>query len=161
MPAEMPIHRYDKRELTQPNPKAYRHPLTVRFQDVDAAGIVFFARIAEYFHDAYFAFLTERGGLDLPRAMREAGWVAPMLHLECDYFAPLGFGDRCVVEVVRARLDGSDLTVGMRLLRDRTGAPSRAPEVVAAGQQAHRFVSRPGFEPCPPPEGLTRAVASL
>ena len=157
----MPIHRYDKRELTRANPKAYRHPVAVRFQDIDAAGIVFFARIAEYFHDAYFAFLSDRGGIDLPRAMREASWVAPMLHVECDYFAPLCFGDRCVVEVVRAHLSGSDLSVGMRLLREGVPRGAKEAEVVAAGQQAHRFVTRPGFEPCPPPEGFARAVSSL
>ncbi len=154
----MPILRFDKRDLSQENPRAFTHPITVRFQDVDAAGIVFFARIAEYFHDGYFAFLTARGGLDLPEAMRSAPWVAPMLHLECDFFAPLRFGDRCAVEVVRGRIEAADLCVGMRMVRT---SGRREGEVVAVAQQAHRIVDRERFEPCAVPEGFRRAVESL
>ena len=34
-------------------PAGFTHHLPARFQDCDAAGIVFYARVFDYFHDAY------------------------------------------------------------------------------------------------------------
>ena len=42
-------------------PAGFTHRMLARFQDVDAAGIVFFARIFDYFHDAYVAFFAAHG----------------------------------------------------------------------------------------------------
>lgn len=143
------MHRFDKRELSAGDP-AFRHPLTVRFQDVDAAGIGFFARITTYFHDAYFAFLASRG-CDVPEIIAEAPYMAPMVHCEADFLRPLRFGDEVEAQVVAARLEGSELVVGFRLVRRDDGT------VAAVGQQGHVFVDRTDFTRVPAPEEFRAA----
>ncbi|MDF1566040.1 MAG: thioesterase family protein [Deltaproteobacteria bacterium] len=127
-------HRFDRRTLSEGREVLYRRPLTVRFQDADAAGIIFFARIPEYFHDAYFAWLMEEGGFDLPEMMRTASIMMPLQHQSCDYFRPLSFGERAEAQVVAVHLEGSSFTVGFRMIR--------GDEVVAVGQQVHVCADR-------------------
>jgi len=134
----MPLHRFDPKALSAGTPR-FSHPVQVLFQDVDAAGIAFYARITTWFHDAWFAFLMD-GGLDLPADLRDGPTLAPMRHAETDYFSPVRFGDRLLAQVVEVHLDGSDLAVGFRLVRADTGAS------VATGQQNHVFVSRDAFQ---------------
>ena len=58
----------------------YSHPMIVPFQDIDAAGIVFFARIFDYFHNAFVAHLRARG-VSLPEVIAGGEWepCSPML----------------------------------------------------------------------------------
>lgn len=134
----MALHRFDPKALSAGTPR-FSHPVQVLFQDVDAAGIAFYARITTWFHDAWFAFLMD-GGLDLPTDLKSGPTLAPMRHTETDYFSPVRFGDRLEAEVVEVHLEGSNLTVGFRLVRAGTD------ESVATGQQNHVFVSRAAFE---------------
>jgi 1,4-dihydroxy-2-naphthoyl-CoA hydrolase len=147
------MHRFDKRQLSAATP-AFSYPVWARFQDVDAAGIAFFARIAIWFHDAYFAFLGERG-CDMPRLIAGAPWMAPMVHSEADFLAPIHFGDRLLAQVVAAHLGDTELAVGFRLVRASGG------EVVAVGQQAHVFVERRSFQRVPVAPEMRRAFACL
>lgn len=144
-------HLFDKRALSEAPGEVFSHPLTVRFQDVDAAGIVFFARITAWFHDAYFSFLASRG-LDLPAAIASGPYLAPMKHVEADFFRPVRFGDTLVAQVVRQHAEGSELTVGFRLLL--------GDEVVAVGQQVHAFVDR-SFEKIDVPDEWHAVLAAI
>lgn len=65
----------------------------VRFQDVDAAGVVFFARYFDLVHDAYAAFLESRGH-PLASMFATPAWILPLRHAEADYLRPLRLGDR-------------------------------------------------------------------
>jgi len=64
----------------------------VRLQEVDAAGIVFFARVLEYTSDAFVSFCRAQG-IDLARVIRHGQWSAPLRHVAADYLRPLVFGD--------------------------------------------------------------------
>lgn len=99
--------------------------MTVRFQDVDAAGIVFFARIYDFVHDAYVAFLAARGA-PLDEALRTRAWVAPIRRADGEFLRPMRFGDAIEVALVRARLAGSDLRLGWVI----TGADGKPAAVV-------------------------------
>lgn len=92
----------------------FRHPRPVRLQDCDAAGIVFFARFFEYFHDALMAGL-EAGGYSVPRLLREGKLLVPIREAQAEYLAPLCFGDRVVVEVVRTAAGESAAWIGYRI----------------------------------------------
>lgn len=64
----------------------------VRFQDVDPAGIVFFARFATYAHEAMETFFDQvEGGYADLIMRRRVGF--PAVKLEADYKAPLRYGD--------------------------------------------------------------------
>lgn len=122
------------------------------FQDVDAAGIVFFARIFEYAHDVYAGLLAEAGH-DLAGVLRQAQWAAPIRHAEADYLRPLRFGDEFEIAIVRAHFAPSELTLGTRL--------AVGDQPVALVQTVHTFVDRKSFERTEIPEALRQAIERL
>lgn len=147
-------------------PVGFSHELLVRFQDVDAAGIVFFARILDYCHDAYVAFLAA-AGCPLDASLRESRWMAPLVHAEADFIKPLRFGDRVLVHLVAARVRESSYTVGYRLERpgqlsnDALASGQIAGEAAAVGQTVHVVVDPRSFARAPLPEAMRSALIHL
>ena len=129
-------------------PPLFVHEYVVRFQDVDAAGVVFYPRILEYFHDAYVAFLASCG-LPLPEVLSEGLWLAPIRHAEADYYRPLRFGQHMRIELILAHLGESEITLGYQISCE--GEP-----LCAAGQTVHTFVDPETFQRREVP-GLLRA----
>jgi YbgC/YbaW family acyl-CoA thioester hydrolase len=127
---------FDAKALAR-GPARWSHPMQARFQDIDAAGIVFYPRFFEYFHDAYVAFLDGRG-CELHRAIAERRWAAPLKHVEADYLRPLRFGDRFAVGLVGVVITGSDVDVGYQVARPDG-------EVVAVGRTVHVWVDAQRF----------------
>ena len=76
-----------------------RTSVRVRFQEVDALGIVWHGHYLTYFEDARVA-LGREYGINYTD-IREAGVAAPLVHVSCDFLAPARFDDE--LEVV-ARL---------------------------------------------------------
>jgi 4-hydroxybenzoyl-CoA thioesterase len=70
----------------------------VRFEDVDAAGIVFFARFFNYAHEAMESLLA---GLDggYVRLINERRIGMPAVHADADFQSPARFGDVLRIEV--------------------------------------------------------------
>jgi len=124
---------------------------TVRFQDVDAAGTIYFPRVLEYFGDAYFEVL-QLAGLDVPRMLRERELAAPLAHAEADFLRPLFFGDQIDVEVVLARVGTTSVTFGHRIRKDS--------QVTSVGVTAHVFVDGRTFQPLSVPEALRRVLGA-
>jgi 1,4-dihydroxy-2-naphthoyl-CoA hydrolase len=82
------MHRFERTVLRTLPPSSFAFRQKVRFQDVDAAGLLFFGRYFDVIHDAYVSFLEEMGE-PLPRVLSSRAWAAPLRHVECDYMAPL------------------------------------------------------------------------
>jgi YbgC/YbaW family acyl-CoA thioester hydrolase len=96
----------------------------VRFEEVDAAGIVFFARYLHICHDAMEAvFDPLPGGYRALITERRVGF--PAVHTECDFAAPLRYGDIVRVETKVVRIGETSVTFAFTLVRTRD-------EVVAA-----------------------------
>jgi 4-hydroxybenzoyl-CoA thioesterase len=111
---------------------AFVHRFPVRFDDVDHAGIVYYPRFYHYFHVAFEEFFLTRLGagayLDLI-SRRRIGF--PAVHTECDYKAPLRFGDVAALEVTIARLGDRSVRFAFRVLREE--GPSGPAALSAAG----------------------------
>lgn len=133
-------------------PAPFSHRFTVRFQDVDAAGVVFFARFFDYFHDGYVAFMARRG-VDFAAALAQRSWCAPLKHVEADYFAPARFGELVETEVVGRRIDGSRITLFHRMRRGE--------KVLAVARTDHVFVDVETFERVPLPPEVQDALSIL
>jgi 1,4-dihydroxy-2-naphthoyl-CoA hydrolase len=136
---------------------AFVFPTRVRFQDVDAAKVVFFPRVLEYFHDAYVAFLDERR-LGLPEVLAKGEWGLPIRHAEADYMAPLRFGDSIEVAIVAKAIEEHGFSLCYRVVRMDAGGPV----VAAVGETRHVAVSvgegRPRRRPLPPEVAAALAV---
>jgi 4-hydroxybenzoyl-CoA thioesterase len=93
----------------------------VRFDEVDAAQILFFARFFNYAHDAMEAFFGQLPGgyVDLINA-RKVG--LPAVHVEADFVSPLRFGDVARIEVVLTRIGNSSASFRHTMSRTKDGA---------------------------------------
>jgi 1,4-dihydroxy-2-naphthoyl-CoA hydrolase len=124
----------------------------VRFQEVDAAGTIYYSRVFEYFGDVYIE-LLERGGVSVPDAMVKRDWFAPLVHAEAEYLAPMRFGDSVVVQIARVRCGTSAATVGYRIT-------SAGGQPLAVGHTVHVFVDGATFRPCPIPADVLAALTA-
>jgi len=118
---------------------------TVKFQDVDAAGTIYFPRVLEYFADAYMEVLRA-AGLDVPLMLREASMAAPLAHAEADFMRPMVFGDDLDVDVVAVKVGKTSASFGYRI---RKGA-----DIAAVGQTVHVFVDPKTFKSTDAPPQL-------
>ncbi len=129
----------------------YSLPMIVSFQDIDAAGIVFFARVFDYFHNAFVAHLDDRG-VSLPAVIAGGVWGAPLAHAEADYKFPLRFGDHVRAEIVHGEVGDTSVTIHHQIV---SGAdPVR---VHAVGKTVHVVIDRKTFRPRPVPTELRNA----
>ena len=78
------------------------HRLEVRFGDCDPAGIVYFPRFYDFFHDAMETWFPARLGLRYAELVvgRKIGF--PAVHTEADFSAPCALGEAIVRTLARA-----------------------------------------------------------
>ena len=74
----------------------FQHKITVPFQDIDAAGIVFFAQLFRYAHETYEQFMSSIG-FSLVDILRDYKYLIPLIHAEADYLVPLRHGDNVTI----------------------------------------------------------------
>jgi 4-hydroxybenzoyl-CoA thioesterase len=90
----------------------------VRFEDVDAAGIVFFARFLNYAHDAMERLFEDLpGGYAALIMQRRIGF--PAVHAATDFAAPLRYGDTARIAVTIEKIGRS--SCALRYVMTRAG----------------------------------------
>lgn len=110
-------------------PFVFRRP--VRFDEIDAAGYVYFPKLVALAHEA-----LERL-LESARPGGYAGWVVgeriglPCVHVEADFSAPLRFGDAIVVSARVVRFGETSVTFDVQIDRGDGVACARIGYVVA------------------------------
>ncbi|MDX1978519.1 MAG: thioesterase family protein [Pseudanabaenaceae cyanobacterium bins.68] len=71
---------------------------TVHFQDTDSAGVVFFAQILAFCHEAYEAALAT-AGFNLPEFFSDRGAVImPITATQAQFYRPILCGDRLLIK---------------------------------------------------------------
>lgn len=92
----------------------------VRFEEVDAAGIVFFARFFNWCHDAMERFFGDLSGgyVDLI-TKRRIGF--PTVHLTSDWKAPMRYGDVARIETSVTKIGSTSFTFRHVMTRTRDG----------------------------------------
>ena len=96
------------------------HERAVRFEEVDAAGIVFFGRFMEYCHDAMERFFDGvPGGYVGLITKRRIGF--PAVHVDADWSAPLRYGDAMRIEVTVPKIGTTSCTFRYRFVRAADG----------------------------------------
>jgi 1,4-dihydroxy-2-naphthoyl-CoA hydrolase len=84
-------------------PAPFEHRLRVRFQHTDPAGIVFFANVLVFCHEAYEELLRAGGApLDALIAAREQ--VLPLGHAEATFRRPIRHGQLVTIRIRVARI---------------------------------------------------------
>src|SRR5580692_6436498 len=98
----------------------YERP--VRFEEVDAAQIVFFPRFLSYCHEAMEGLFdgTEGGYVHLIRD-RKIG--VPAVHVECDFKHPLRYGDVARIETTVEKLGRTSVSFRYAIARASDETP--------------------------------------
>lgn len=82
---------------------AFEHQLRVRFQHTDPAGIVFFANILTYCHEAYEE-LLRTAGMPLEKIILSREQVLPIGHAEATFKRPFRAGQLITIKVTVGRI---------------------------------------------------------
>lgn len=97
----------------------FEHTRTVRFHETDAAGVVYFANLLVFCHEAYEASLAA-GGIDLAAFFSRGALAYPVVHASVDFRRPLQCGDRITLALTPRSLDPASFELHYRLwLTDR------------------------------------------
>ena len=123
----------------------HRWPVRVYYEDVDLAGIVYYANYLRFIERARSE-MVRAAGID-QAAMRADGLVFAVSRVEADYRAPARYDDALVVETVLAEGGGARFRMDQRVTRegaalfearvwivcmDLAGRPRRLPAAVRA-----------------------------
>jgi acyl-CoA thioester hydrolase len=110
-------------------------PITVRYLEVDAQGVVFNAWYLAYFDEAMSAFLTARG---MPyQKMVEAGYDVQLVRSEIDWRSGLRWQDAIEVAVSTARIGRTSFALDFEVRRD-------GHEVTCSGRTVYVVVAADG-----------------
>jgi len=90
---------------------------TVRFQDTDAAGVVYFANVLSICHEAYEASLAA-AAIDLKTFFRATDLAVPITHAQVDFLRPLFCGDRLTIRLTPHPITDSEFEITYTICAD-------------------------------------------
>ncbi len=120
---------------------AYVQRITVRFDEVDYARIVYYPRLFGYCHWVFEDFFRAEVGIPYAEVLTKRGVGFPILSAKADFRSPLRFGDVCRIEMEAARVGRRSLTTCYRLYQGETDQLCAQIEVVAASIDMGTFRS--------------------
>ncbi len=92
---------------------AFSTSIKVRFGDVDHAGIVYYPRFFQYFHDAFEELIGD-GGFVYRQILDERRLGFPTVRTTCDFTAPVKWADPLVMTVTVLKLGRASATLRYR-----------------------------------------------
>lgn len=143
------------------------HTEPVRFSDIDHAGIVYYPRFFHFFHLVFEEFWRARLGARAYVELLDRDRIGfPAVRAECDYRAPLRFGDLAEIELRVVKLGRTSVTFGYRIYRAAEPAaapagPAVARLLVAEGSSVSAVVDLARFAAVEPPARVRALLAEL
>lgn len=128
----------------------YTRDFPIRIHDVDAAGIVFFAKYFTLAHNVYEQFLADIGH-SIPAAIEQGDYIIPIAHSECHYRAPMRHGDEITGELRLKEIRGTSFVVETTLV-GKDGVHR------ATVTTRHVCVGTKTMKPIPMPDSLRDAL---
>lgn len=120
----------------------FRFSQPVRFADIDHAGIVYYPRYFHYFHVAFEELWRERIGPAAYSQIIDKDRIGfPAVRAECDFKAPLRFGETAQIEVSVPRLGSRSITFRYRIFRASDRTLCAEGQVVCAVVDLAKFVA--------------------
>ncbi len=138
---------------------SFQVTLPVRFSDVDHAHIVYYPRFFHYFHLAFEELWRSRlGGRAYAQLLDRDRLGFPVVRAECDFVAPLAFGDTALVELSVTRLGGKSIHFRYRVHR---AADDRPQLLCAEGKVVCAMVDLAKFAAVDVPERISELLTDL
>jgi 4-hydroxybenzoyl-CoA thioesterase len=123
----------------------FRTSLSVRFGDIDAAGIAYYPRLVNFLHEAFEDFFASHVGRPFPQVLKE-GLGFPIVKLEIEFVSPVRYGDTLEVALAIERVGGA--SVDIRYEATVSGRP------VFSARSTLVAVDGRTFRPVPVPDWL-------
>ena len=111
--------------------------IAIRFNEVDALGIVWHGNYIKYFEDGREAF-GEKFDLNFQKVYLNEGFVTPIVTVDCNYKQALKYGDRAIVQTRYIPSRASKIIFEYSIFR----ASDRL--LMTTGKTVQVFVSREG-----------------
>jgi len=125
----------------------------VRWEDIDAAGIINYQAYLRFFGLAEVE-LFRSCGLSYRTLFDDLGLWLPRVHVECDFFHPVTLDELLIVDAYFGKIGTSSIHLNFEVRR------SEAPDVVvAAGKYILVAVKRGEFKPAPVPDVVREKLA--
>lgn len=140
-------------------PTHYASEFPIRFNDIDAADIVYFPRLLHYCHCALEDFVTDRSTRSYRRYVQD-GIVFPVVNVQGRFFQRVHYRDRLQVGVSCEEIR----THAFRMRYDLAVVPSEGggvPQPTARIVIAQAVTTREAFELCEVPADLRVALESV
>lgn len=90
----------------------------VRFGHADPAGIVYYPRFFEWFHDVYEDMFEAVVGVPYAELLEKSRVGYPAVQVACEFLSPARFGELVAVEVFLSRLSERSATFEYRVKRE-------------------------------------------
>lgn len=87
---------------------------TVRFQDTDAAGVVYFANVLAVCHEAYEESLAA-SGINLKAFFSNREAALPVIHATVDFYRPMFAGDRLTIQLTPKQIAGDEFEIAYQV----------------------------------------------
>lgn len=130
----------------------FEHTVTVRFQDVDRAGIAFFGRVFDYCHAVFEELLVAAG--DSLSDVFATGFGMPLVHCDSDFSRPMRMGERLRVVCEVERVGSRSVTFAYALFGPEG-------ELRAKARLVHATVILETMTGCPVPERILEPLRTL
>ena len=124
----------------------------VRWEDIDAAGIINYQAYLRFFALAE-AELLRSAGLSYRVLTETYGLWLPRVRVECDFHVPVKLEELLVVEAYFSRIGGTSIHLNFEVRRK--GNPTRT---VASGKYVLVCVRQRDFAPVPVPDQLREKI---
>ncbi|MDG2992310.1 acyl-CoA thioesterase [Candidatus Synechococcus calcipolaris G9] len=138
--------------MTQPIVAPYHRQ--VHFADTDAAGVVYFANLLNFCHEAYEK-LLEDIGVDLREFFRDGAIAMPIVEAQVKFFRPLYCGDRLIISIRATAIDASCFQLHYRITPQQVEPPQGTepdhPSPVAIAETRHICLKMPERQRTPLP----------
>ena len=95
----------------------FRSKLSVRFGDIDLAGIVYYPRYIDYFHVALEDYFSQELNVAYHDIIHTHRIGLPTVHVESDFHRPFDYGDTLEVEVSVLNLGVTSVTFGYKVFK--------------------------------------------
>lgn len=82
---------------------------TVRFDDVDGAGIVYYPRYFHFCHKSFEDLFNQQGPITYPELINSHRIGFPTVHIDADYKKPFFYGDNIEVRFFVEKINNSSL----------------------------------------------------
>ena len=129
----------------------YERP--IRFDEVDSARVVFFARYANFSHEAIENFFGDLSG-GYPGLVNVRRIGLPIVHFDANFRAPLRYGDRLRIHTSCLKVGTTSATFAHEMHNGFSG------ELCVTVRQTVVTVDLDSFRPCPMPHDVRARLAA-